>query len=338
MGDGPRLSVIVPVHQAAGYLAETLGALRTAAPPGVAWELLVVDDGSTDESAAIADRFADRVVRLAGAPKGPAGARNAGVAVARGEWLLFIDADVRARPDTLRRFWQSVENHPLAVAIFGTYDAAPADPGVVSRYRNLLHRYVHLTGAGPAETFWAGLGGVRADRFRLIGGFNAKRYPRPAIEDIEFGYRVRDSGGVILLDPEIQGTHLKAWTLGRMVVTDFRDRAVPWTRLLLERRGRRPPTLNISPNEQRRVLLAGAVWVAGAVAVFRSDPGFVWLALGLLAVLAGSNLAVYRWFAAEQGIRLAAAAVPLNLWYYLSNALAVFVAIPIYLGGVKRHD
>ncbi len=337
MGDGPRLSVIVPVHQAAGYLAETLGALRTAASPGVAWELLVVDDGSTDESATIADRFADRVVRLADAPKGPAGARNAGVAVAHGEWLLFIDADVRARPDTLRRFWHSVESHPLAVAIFGTYDATPADRGLVSRYRNLLHRYVHLSGAGPAETFWAGLGGVRADRFRQVGGFDAKRYPRPQIEDIEFGYRVRDSGGVIMLDPEIQGTHLKAWTFGRMAVTDFRDRAVPWTRLLLERRGRRPPTLNISPNEQLRVSLAGAVWAAGAFAVLRPAAGFAWLALGLLALLAGSNLALYRWFAAEQGVRMALAAVPLNLWYYLSNALAVAVAIPVYLGGV-RHD
>ena len=338
MSDGPRLSVIVPAHQGAGILADTLGALRAAESPGVPWELVVVDDGSTDETAGVAARFADRVVRLDGLPKGPAAARNAGVELARGEWLLFVDADVRVRPDTLRRFWESVENHPAAAAIFGTYDATPAHPGLVSRYRNLLHRYVHLSGAGPAETFWAGLGGVRADRFRLAGGFDAERYPRPQIEDIEFGYRLRDAGAVIMLDPEIQATHLKGWTLGRMVVTDFRDRAIPWTRLLLERRGRRSPTLNISPNEQRRVLVAGAVWAAGALAVLRSDPGFAWLALGLLAVLAASNLAVYRWFAAEQGIRIAVAAVPLHLWYYLSNALAVSVAIPIYLGGVIRHE
>ncbi|HEX7023990.1 MAG TPA: glycosyltransferase family 2 protein, partial [Gemmatimonadales bacterium] len=188
----PGLSVIVPAYQAASLLPDTLGALRASTSPGLDWELIVVDDGSDDASAELAAPFADRVVRLAAPAGGPAGARNAGARVARGEWLFFVDADVRVHSDTLLRFRDSVLAHPDASAIFGAYDDTPAAPGMVSRYRNLLHRYVHLRGAGPAETFWGGLGGVRADLFRRLGGFDPGRYPRPQIEDIEFGYRLRD--------------------------------------------------------------------------------------------------------------------------------------------------
>ena len=99
---------------------------------------------------------------------------------------------------------------PTLTAVFGSYDDAPAEPGVVSQFRNLLHHHVHQQGAGEATTFWAGLGAVRADAFRAAGGFDAERYPLPSVEDIDLGTRLSRNGGRILLDPLIQGTHLKA--------------------------------------------------------------------------------------------------------------------------------
>jgi hypothetical protein len=80
--------------------------------------------------------------------------------------------------------------------------------------------------------------------FLAIGGFDTVRFPRPQIEDIELGYRLRDAGGRIVLDPTVQGTHLKQWTFWRMLRTDVIDRGIPWMRLLLERRGRTRTSLN----------------------------------------------------------------------------------------------
>jgi len=333
----PFLSVIVPAHQAADLLPDTLGALRASRSPGLEWELIVVDDGSRDATGDVAARFADRVVKLDGPPGGPAGARNAGAAVAGGEWLLFVDADVRVRMDTLCAFWHSIEVHPSASAIFGTYDATPAAPGLVSRYRNLLHRYVHLRGAGPAETFWGGLGGMRAALFREVGGFDTRRYARPQIEDIEFGYRLRDAGVTILLDPSIQGTHLKDWSFARMAVTDFRDRALPWMRLILEGQRRGPMTLNVAWREQLKVGVAGSAIGALLGAVVWADLRFAWLALALTTALAVSNLPIYRWFARERGERFALAVLPLHLWYYFSNAVAAGVAVLEHVGGRLRR-
>ena len=108
--------------------------------------------------------------------------------------------------------------------------------GLVSRFRNHLHHYVHHSSPGPATTFWTGLGAIRRDAFRSVDGFDADRYPVPSIEDVELGIRLFERGGRIRIDPELQGMHLKAWTIPDMVRTDFARRGIPWIKLMLERR------------------------------------------------------------------------------------------------------
>ena len=324
------VSVIVPAYQAADMLADVLRALLAARAEGMVTELIVVDDGSDDGTAEVAARFADRVVRRE-VRAGPARARNAGAALATMEWLFFLDADILVHPDLFRQLRTAIAAHPEAGAIFGTYDAIPPAPGLVSRYRNLLHRYVHLSGVGPAETFWGGLGAVRTDLFRSLGGFNPNRYPRPQIEDIEFGYRLRDRGVLILLDPAIQGTHLKSWPLWRLIRADFRDRAIPWMRLLLERRGRVRPTLNVREGEQLRVAAAGAVIALVGTGLVVGDRRFALVAGGLLGAVALSNAPLYRWFHREGGLRFALGAMLLHLGYYLTNAVAAAVGTMAHL-------
>lgn len=323
------LSVIVPAWRAEQLLPDSLGALRrSAAPPG-GFELIVVDDGSDDNTAAVAQGWTDRVIRLPAPSGGPSRARNAGAEAAGGEWLLFVDADVRVHADTLVRVAQSVARHPGAAAIFGTYDATPAAPGFVSQYRNLLHRWFHLAGAGPAETFWAGLGAIRADVFRRVGGFDAVAHPRQ-LEDVELGYRVRESGARVVLDPSIEGTHLKRWTLVRMAVTDFRDRGLTWMRLVLERGRARRASLNLGWRERGRVMLAGGVLLATPLALITWSKALGLVAAALAAALLLSNLRVYRWFASLKGWRFAVGVVPLHFWYYLSNAAAAALGFLAY--------
>jgi glycosyltransferase involved in cell wall biosynthesis len=307
-------------------LPRTLGALAESDLARDRWELIVVDDASSDQTSGVAAKWADKVVGAPGKPHGPGFARNRGVEASAGEWVVFIDADVVVHRDTLSRLAAVIAKRPEIDAIFGAYDDSPPSPGFLSQYRNLLHRRVHLQGAGEADTFWAGLGAVRRSAFTAIGGFDELRYPRPQIEDIELGYRLLDRGSRIILQPEIQGAHLKKWMFWGSTRTDLFDRGIPWVRLLLERGnlGRRA-NLNLKGGERIKIAL---VWVAllllVAAAVWRRPEPAIGAGLVVLAVLLW-NLPLLAWFARGRGPLFALAVVPMNLWYYVVSGLAVML-------------
>ena len=319
-----RLSVIVPAYNGTKVLPASLEALAASDLPRSEWELIVVDDASTDGTGHLAQQYADRVVRLDLRPHGPSYARNRGVEVARGEILVFIDADVTVHPTTLRQFCEAFRGAPDDVAaIFGSYDANPPAPGVVSRYRNLYHHYVHHQNPGEAETFWAGCGAVRAAAFRAVGMYNEWHFSRPQVEDIELGHRLRDHGYRILLRPDIQATHLKHWTFRNMVATDLNDRGVPWMRLLI-RRGQtaESQSLNLKRAEKVKTALVALAVASLAWGVYQRTMTGVLLAVLLLAPVLLSNLHLYRFFQQQGGFWFALATVPLNVLYYAINTVA----------------
>jgi len=328
----PLLSVIVPAHQGAHLLPDSLGALAKSDLPRTQWELIVVDDASSDGTAEVASRWADRVLTLPGAPHGPGFARNRGVEVSRGEWVVFIDADVRAHADTLRRVAEAIAEDPSLDAMFGAYDDDPPEPGFLSRYRNLLHRYVHVASAGETDTFWAGCGAVRRSAFLAAGGFNDARYPRPQIEDIELGYRLRDRGSRIAIRPEIQGAHLKRWRFFGSARTDLLDRAIPWVRLLLEReRLAQPANLNLKRGEPLKAAMACAGLLLIPVALLTGRWVLLAVTAALWALVIASNHALIRWFARERGPLFALGVIPFNLWYYLLSGVAVLAGLALHL-------
>jgi len=198
------VSVIVPAYRAGNLLPASLEAIAASRfPPG---EVIVVIDGEEDESMAQAAR--SRGARVLTLPRrvGPGGARNAGARAAGGRILIFIDADVCVAPEAIGRLVSALEESPEIDAAFGSYDASPPRANFVSQYRNLLHHYVHQQGQPKAQTFWAGLGAIRREAFEAMEGFDAKRYPRPSIEDIELGERLRSAGRRVRLLKAAQGT------------------------------------------------------------------------------------------------------------------------------------
>ena len=330
-----RLSVVVPVYQGVKVLGLSLAALARSTLTRECWELIVVDDGSTDASALVAARFADVVVRLPGKPRGPAYARNRGFEATRGDVVVFVDADVCVHPETLGRFLELFDAHPDVSAIFGSYDSSPSHPGVISEFRNLLHHHVHHRDAGDAETFWAGCGAMRASAFRDVGMFDEWHYPRPQIEDIELGRRLRLRGHRILLRPEIQGTHLKRWTLRDIMSTDFTQRGVPWTRLLLqEGPNRSANALNLRASERMCTALAGLGWLACFAALFLRRPAPLILLPIVVVAIAIANAEFYRFVMRERGPAVALAMLPLHLLYYATNVVSALIgwALHILLG------
>ena len=249
---------------------------------------------------------------------GPAASRNAGARDAEGDVLVFVDADVEVHNDAFTHIRAAFEADPGLVALFGSYDDAPSAPGVVSAFRNLLHHDVHQQSAGPATTFWAGLGAVRREDFVNVGGFDAERYTVPSIEDIELGMRLSAAGARIELIPEIQGTHLKHWSLWGMVRTDFAQRGVPWVGLIIESRG--SSALNLGM--KHRVSALASVVGFGALALRRPR-----IALGSAAVLVALNRRFYGLLVRRRGVPEAAVGVLLHAVHHATSAAAVPVGV-----------
>jgi glycosyltransferase involved in cell wall biosynthesis len=122
------VSIITPCYNGARYLRETVqSALAQSRPP---FEIVVVDDGSTDESASIAEGFGEPVRVIRQANHGESHARNRGLDVARGSHVLFLDADDLLAPEALARLAGALDGRPGAVALMGCawFSSSPDRP------------------------------------------------------------------------------------------------------------------------------------------------------------------------------------------------------------------
>jgi glycosyltransferase involved in cell wall biosynthesis len=254
---------------------------------------------------------------------GPAAARNAGAVRAAGDVFAFVDADVVLHAGALDRIRAAFAADATLAALFGSYDDSPEAPGLVSGFRNLLHHHVHHQGAGEAATFWAGIGAIRRGAFEGSGGFDAERYPAPSVEDIELGLRLTRGGARIVLDPRIQGTHLKGWDLAGMVRTDFARRGVPWVELLL-RPGTSRAVLNLGWHH--RLSAAAAVVAGGAIATGRPRA----LAAAVVALLL-LNRSLYGLLWRRRGPAQAVAGIALHALHHLAGVAAVPAGAAVHL-------
>lgn len=290
-------------------------------------ELIVVADGDRPDDRRIAERLGARVVACR-PRRGPAAARNVGVRAARHDVLVFVDADVRVRPDTLDRFRRALGSTDAPAAVFGSYDDAPADPGFLSQYRNLLHHFIHQQARAESTSFWAGCGAVRRTAFAAVDGFDP-RWTTPGIEDVDLGYRLCAAGYRIRLLKDAQVQHLKPWTARSMIATDVWRRGVPWTELLLRHR-RFDRDLNLRLSDRFSVVAAWTLALGvGAAAAGRPGVGVGLAALGLGGVV-GLNAGFFAFLARRRGAAFALRAVPWHVLFYAYNGVA-------FLIGLGRH-
>jgi len=271
------ISVIVPVYNSAQYLRSCLEHLRQSTDTN--YECIVVDDGSTDDSAATAREFGVRVIQGVGR-RGPAYARNLGAREATGDILFFIDADVCVYPHTLARVRANFGQDPALSAVIGSYDDQPESQDFLSMYRNLMHCYVHHRSRREACTFWSGCGAIRKSVFQEYSGFD-ESYDRPAIEDIELGYRMARDGKKMVLDTSIMVKHLKRWSFLGLVKTDIVDRGIPWTELIL-RDKKLPNDLNLQLSQRVSVALVFILIGIAAAAAWYSGLSFILMLLTIL--------------------------------------------------------
>jgi hypothetical protein len=194
----------------------------------------------------------------------------------------------------------------------------------------LLHHYIHQTAEEQASTFWSGCGAIRRDVFLAAGGFDSS-FNRPAIEDVELGYRLTRDGHLIRLRKTLQVKHLKHWGVISILKTDFLDRALPWTQLIMRDRGL-INDLNLRYSSRASVLLTygflcaliGAWWWPGALVI---------AAAAMVALLA-LNAPVYRFFRRQRGLWFALGVIPWHWLYYFYSGLAFAIGSIWY--SIKR--
>ena len=318
------ISVIIPVYNGIKVIRKCLNGFMASTYPN--YEILIVDDGSTDDSVKICRQHDVTVLQL---PKqsGPGVARNVGSKEAKGELLLFVDSDVVVQPDTIEKVVKIFKENSDIAALFGSYDTEPEEQDFFSQYKNLCHHFVHQQGNLEASTFWAGCGAIRKSIFDELGGFDEKKYPKPSIEDIELGTRLRKKGFRILLDRDLQVKHLKRWSFRNLVQTDIVDRAIPWTRLILEEK-QSVTDLNLKISDRICAGLAGLSIIVLPISF--SFPGTLVFIILLWGIIIALNFKLYSFFVRRKGILFSIRAFPMQLLYYLYSSCSYLYVWAIY--------
>lgn len=325
------ISVIVPVHNGGRFLNRCLDALIASSYQS--YEIIVVDDASTDGRIELSRRKQVRVFQLTH-QSGPAAARNFGAKQAHGEVLFFVDADVAVKSDTLERVATDFLKNSHIAAVFGSYDADPAEKNFISQYKNLYHHFVHQQSNSDAQTFWAASGAIRREVFSAVGGFDQTQYTKPTIEDIEMGYRMRGMGYRILLDKQLQVKHLKHWSLASLVRADIFYRAIPWSKLIL-RNQVIVNDLNLRTRDRISAGLVGLLVMTLAVSPLK--PQLLFGAPPLVALILVLNRNLYSFFLNRRGLKFAVLVFPLQLLYYLYSGVVFLLCWSRHVISAKKH-
>ena len=201
----PRFSVIIPAHNAAGTLPACLSSLSAQKLAREQFEIIVVDDRSTDRTRAVAEPCVERYVY--GSFASVAAVRNAGARHARGTLLAFLDADVVA---DVR--WLVSADHYCTLGgfrgVLGFADRPPSDAQWVGRTWNDPHRQRYSERREfdflPSRNLI-----VPADLHHRMGGFDEALFAGGrAGEDKAYCYRFREAGYPVLCDPGLTMIHL----------------------------------------------------------------------------------------------------------------------------------
>ena len=222
--DTPEVSVVIPTYDRPAALARCLAALEQQHYPRNRLEVIVVDDGSPTPAAEIAEQLPDDfpLVFLRQENSGPAAARNAGAAQARGTLLVFTDDDCAPNPDWLSLLVKSAGSHP-GTAIGGkTVNALARNPFSAASQQLVDYLYQAFNRA-ESKTGWMFTSNnlaLPAAKFRAIGGFDAS-FPRAAAEDRELCDRWQLEGNEMHYEPSALTEHFHRLSLASYVRQHF---------------------------------------------------------------------------------------------------------------------
>ena len=249
----PIVTIVVPIHNGSAYLSETLDSLLSQTFRD--FELLAIDDGSTDASSDIVRSLKDERVRLIQKMNGGlCQALNLGIAEAKARYVARCDQDDISFPERLERQLQVMEDHPEAIALFAyntkfgrKHRWSNADKLVMATGE--LKEYEPMKdGCLLGSTMFA-----RTAALRSIGGFRQSYYPA---DDWDLECRLAQAGKVLILREPLTAYRFQTSANTYRVFTDMREKS-RWTKDSYRRRLQCLPELTF---EQFRLVQANDLW------------------------------------------------------------------------------
>ena len=291
-----QVSIIIPAYNAARILPRCLDALERQTLSRASYEIIVVDDGSQDETVAIANERGARVLQIE--HSGAAAARNAGVEIAHAPIVVFTDADCEPAPDFLERIIEPLAD-PAVSGARGVYRSRQkkliarfVQLEYEERYQRIAHFDEKFGSINAMDTSYAA---YRRQAFLEAGGFDT-RFASAAGEDHELSFRMAEAGHVFRFAPLAAVYH---WHVESFRAYAFRKARMGYWKAFLTRQ--HPSyALNDSHMTQSlklQIVFAGLFWIS--LLGWLVWAWFGWLALGLallfvLSALPFMRLAVQR--------------------------------------------
>ncbi len=306
------VSVIIPNYNGSATIEKCLWAAFSS--DYSRYEVIVVDDCSTDNSTEIAGKFPCTLVKL-DRRSGAARARNIGALRSSGEILFFTDADCVLATDTLSRAARSIRGRESSV-IGGTYTRIPYDNSFFSAFQSIFVNYSETKNAVPDYIATHAMA-ITRELFRKTRGFSEDFLP--ILEDVEFSHRLRRSGSGLIMDPLILVRHIFNFTLMKSLGNAFR-KSMFWTEYSL----RNKDVLADSGTASRELKLNVASFFLSALLLLLSYFSGKVLLLCLLPLITALNAftsrGLIRAFHQTKGFHFAVAA---TMFYTMLYPVAV---------------
>ncbi len=317
-----RLSVVVPAFNCQDTIEACLLAIRRSAYQD--YELIVADDGSSDGTADLARKHADKLVLLPHA--GRTSARKNGLKVAEGQILVNVDSDVLVTTDTLSKIAEFFKAHPLIEAVTGCLEKNTPDKNFFSQYKNLYMYYTFRRLPENVAFLYGSIHALRAERQDPPPGMKEFLSIARVADDTALGQSYAAAGKPIFFLKDLQVTHLKKFTLVSFIQNDFH---IPfdWAKIFLHYQGWRQIGKNgtgycHSPKEQLiSVVLAPLLMLLLIITACGQAPAFLSLAGTLLWLLL--NLGFLVFLAREKGPAFGAKAILVTFLDHLIMATGI---------------
>jgi glycosyltransferase involved in cell wall biosynthesis len=329
MGHSPRpepsgkeacvtFTAVVPVHNSSRTLSSCLEALRISG--GNDLEIVVVDDGSKDDSVNAAKPFADKTVQFQDS-YGPAKARNAGARLASGDIVVFVDADVLVPDHAFELLRTRFEADDCLTAVQGVYALMCPHENAASQYKNLYYHYSWMKRirnpylASAASFFFA----IRKTAFVKMSGFD-EDIRQPTVEDADLGFRLHVRGHRVLLERDLQIVHDRRYHVQELVNYD-RRLASAKTRFMLRKAFYRSKGSEVHPTTGWAVSTARASEMKSWLLTLVSIPlafvflltGWLWGAVFAVGIGCATQIPFFAFVKRQKGFRLACAFVGITL-------------------------
>jgi len=207
-----KYSVIVPCFNMAETIESCLKSIR--ASDFKDFEIILVDDGSTDGSCETAKKYADQYIRHP-SNQGQAQARISGAMHARGDLCIFVDADVVIEKNSIRIICDYLDEHPDIAGVTGLLSEKHPHSNFFSQYKNLYMHYIFSNQSEDATFLYGSMFAVRkswAEDYKPLFDCSC---------DVDLGQHILSKGGKLKLLKDLEVVHLKKYNGFSLMANDF---------------------------------------------------------------------------------------------------------------------